>query len=184
MENLKLVEKLRDKANISYEEAKEILEANNWDILEAIIYLEEKGKIKKPSISTFYTNESKDNYSNDYNMVIYDKKEGTKSSRNINGFEGIFEAICRVIDTCNNIFFEIAKEGRIFLKIPITVLILLLMFTFWIVIPLIIVGLFFDIEFSVSSKRINTDKANKVFKEITLVVKKIKDEIKKGFNHG
>ena len=58
------------------------------------------------------------------------------------------------------------------------------MFTFWIVIPLVIVGLFFDIEFSVASKRVNTDKANKIFKEISLVVKKIKEEIKKGFNHG
>lgn len=184
MENLKLVEKLKDKANISYEEAKEILEANNWDILDAIIYLEEKGKMKRPSTSTFYTNENKDTYSNDYNIVIYDKKEGKRSSRKTNGFEGIFEALCRIIDTCNNIFFEISKDGRMFLKIPITVLILLLMFTFWIVIPLIIVGLFFDIEFSVSSKRVNTEKVNKVFKEISLFVKKIKEEIKKGFNHG
>ena len=46
MEDIKLIEKLRDKANISYEEAKEVLEKNNWDILDAIIYLEKKGKIK------------------------------------------------------------------------------------------------------------------------------------------
>ena len=32
MEDIKLIEKLRDKANISYEEAKEVLEKNNWDI--------------------------------------------------------------------------------------------------------------------------------------------------------
>ncbi|MCF0148758.1 MAG: ubiquitin [Clostridium sp.] len=184
MENPKLVEKLKDKANISYEEAKEALEANNWDMLDAMIYLEEKGKIKRPSISTFYTNESRDTYSNDYNVVVYDKKEERWSSRRANGFEGIFEALCRIIDTCNNIFFEISKEGRMFLKIPITVLVLLLIFTFWIVIPLIIVGLFFDIEFSVSSKRVNTEKVNKVFAEISLFVKKIKEEIKKGFNHG
>ncbi len=181
MENLKLVEKLRDKANISYEEAKEALESSNWDILDAIVYLEEKGKIKRPSISTFYTNERKDTYNNNI-VPIYDKEKN--NSRKNNGFAGIFEAVCRMIDTCNNIFFEISKEGKMFLKIPITVLMLLLIFTFWIVIPLIIVGFFFDIDFSVSSKRVNTDKANKIFNEISLVVKKIKEEIKKGFNHG
>lgn len=184
MEDIKLIEKLKDKANISYEEAKEVLENNNWDILDAIIYLEKKGKINGPSVGTFYTNENKDNYSNDYNIAIYNGKEENKSSRKFNGFEGIFEAICRVIDTCNNIFLEIAKDGRMFLKIPFTVLILLLMFTFWIIIPLVIVGLFFGIEFSVASKRVNTDKANKIFREISLVVKRIKEEIKKGFNHG
>lgn len=184
MENIKLIEKLRDKAGISYEEAKEVLENNNWDILDAMIYLEKKGKIERPSISTFYTNQNKDTYNNDYSISIDNIKEEKKNSRKINGFEGIFEVVCKAIDTCNNIFFEISKEGKMFLKIPVTVLILLLMFTFWIVIPLVIVGLFFDIEFSVSSKRVNTDKVNKIIKEISLIVKKVKKEIKKGFNHG
>lgn len=184
MENLKLIEKLKDKANISYEDAKKVLENNNWDILDAMLYLERIGKVKKPSISTFYTNENKESYSEDYIVPSKDKKEEKKKSRKVNNFEGVFEAVCKAIDTCNNIFFEITKEGRMFLKIPITVLILLLLFTFWIVIPLFIVGLFFDIEFSVSAKRVNTDKANKVFKEISVGVKKIKEGIKKGFNHG
>ncbi len=184
MENLKLIEKLKDKANISYEEAKEILENNNWDILEAIIYLEGTGKIKGPSISTFYTNENKDTFSNDYNIAIYNKKEEKNKSRKFNDFNGIFEAVCNAIDTCNNIFLEIRKEGRVFLKLPMTVLILLLLFAFWIGIPLFIIGLFFNIEFSVSAKRVNTDKANEVLKKISMGVKKIKEEIKKGFNHG
>lgn len=184
MEDFKLIEKLKEKANISYEDAKKALEDNDWDILDAMLYLERKEKIKKPSMSTFYTNENKESYSDDYSIAIYDNKEEKKNSRKFNGFEGIFEAICRVIDTCNNIFLEISKEEKMFLKIPVTVLILLLMFTFWIVIPLFIVGLFFDIEFSISSKRVNTDKVNKIIKEISLIVKKVKEEIKKGFNHG
>ena len=71
------------------------------------------------------------------------------------------------------------KTTRLFL-----LLILLLLFAFWIGIPLFIIGLFFNIEFSVSAKRVNTDKANEVLKKISMGVKKIKEEIKKGFNHG
>lgn len=180
MENLKLIEKLKDKANISYEDAKDALENSDWDILDSMIYLERKGKIKKPSISIYYTNENKDSYSDNYKLTVNNiKEEKDKSSKN-KDFQGVFEAICKAIDTCNNIFFEISKEGRIFLKIPITVLILLLIFTFWIVIPLFIMGLFFDIEFFVFSKRVNTNKVNKVVKDISLWVKKIREEIKKG----
>lgn len=60
------------------------------------------------------------------------------------------------------------------LKIPFTVLIVLLFFAFWIVIPLMIIGLFFNMEFLVSSKKIDVDKINKVFKETSKVVKDVK----------
>ncbi|MGM9974626.1 MAG: ubiquitin, partial [Clostridiaceae bacterium] len=40
MDKINLVDKLRTKANISYEEAKVALENNNWDILDAMVYLE------------------------------------------------------------------------------------------------------------------------------------------------
>ncbi|MDE6420210.1 MAG: UBA/TS-N domain protein, partial [Lachnospiraceae bacterium] len=46
MENYEKVEKLRERANVSYEEAKEALENNNWDILDAMIALEKSGKTK------------------------------------------------------------------------------------------------------------------------------------------
>ena len=54
MDKLKLIDKLREKTNISYEEAKAALENNNWDILDAILYLEESGKVEKPSVNILY----------------------------------------------------------------------------------------------------------------------------------
>lgn len=46
--NLELIEKLRERANVSYEEAKEALEKCNGDIVDALIYLEKQDKIKPP----------------------------------------------------------------------------------------------------------------------------------------
>ena len=40
MEQLEKVEKLRQRANVSYEEAKEALEASDWDLLDAMVYLD------------------------------------------------------------------------------------------------------------------------------------------------
>ena len=62
MDRLNLVEKLRTKTGITYEDAKMVLEINNWDILDAILDLERQGKIKGPSVSIFYTNEYNENY--------------------------------------------------------------------------------------------------------------------------
>ena len=174
MEKLKLVDKLKNKANISYEEAKDDLEKSNWDMLEAMLYLEAHGKVKKPSISIFYTNESKESYNENGEEVNLKKDTNENNFENKNSFEGVFEAICKAIDTCNNIFIEIIRNSRVILKIPFTVLIVLLFFAFWIVIPLMIIGLFFNMEFLVSSKKIDVDKINKVFKETSKVVKDVK----------
>ncbi|EIW6613985.1 ubiquitin [Clostridium perfringens] len=174
MEKLKLVDKLKNKANISYEEAKDALEKSNWDMLEAMLYLEAHGKVKKPSISIFYTNESKESYNDNGEEVNLKKDTNENNFENKNSFEGVFEAICKAIDTCNNIFIAIIRNSRVILKIPFTVLIVLLFFAFWIVIPLMIIGLFFNMEFLVSSKKIDVDKINKVFKETSKVVKDVK----------
>ena len=179
MDKFKLVERLREKTGISYEEAKEVLEKNNWDILDAIVYLERTGRIKKPSVSEFYTNEHKESYTSNKEKNDGYKESESKKSKGSNKFEGIFEAVCEVIDTCNNIFIKMKKRDRVLLKLPLTVVILLLLFGFWIIVPLVIVGLFFDIEFLVTSKKVNTDKAERVFRAVYEAVQDIKRKLKK-----
>ena len=48
MNQLERVEKIREKTGVTYEEAKEALEAAGGDVLDAIVYLENQGKIKRP----------------------------------------------------------------------------------------------------------------------------------------
>ena len=183
MENHKLVDKLKNETNISYEEAKIVLERSNWDILDAFIYLEENGKVQKPSVSIFYTNEYKENYKHNEIINNKDQENNYNNTKKDNTFEGIFVKVCKIIDTCNNIFFEIKKENKVFLRIPVTVIIVLLIFAFWIVIPLYIAGLFFDIEFSISGNRVETNKINHVLKVISTNIKKIKETLKKGIKN-
>lgn len=44
---LEQIDVLRQRANVSYEEAKEALEKSNGDMVEAMIYLEKNNKVKK-----------------------------------------------------------------------------------------------------------------------------------------
>ena len=55
MDNLEKVEKLRERANVSYQEAKAALEENNWDLLDAMVALEKAGKTDSPRQEQYST---------------------------------------------------------------------------------------------------------------------------------
>lgn len=168
------IEKLRNKFNISYEEAREALQVTEGNMLDAVVYLENKGIIEKPNEGIYYTNKYKSN-SNDNKESL--KKENVKEKHKPKGF---FELICQFIDRCNNIFFKINKNNRTIIKLPLTVIILLVTFTFGTIVTLIIVGLFFDIEFEVEGENMDINKINTFLKNISNSVKKIKKDLKKG----
>lgn len=54
MERNEMIESIMAKANITREEAIEVLEKCNWDIVDSIIYLEKSGKVK--SNGNYYNN--------------------------------------------------------------------------------------------------------------------------------
>ena len=54
MTELEKVEKLREKANVSFAEAKEALDNTGGDILDALIYLEKQGKSTIPAGGGFF----------------------------------------------------------------------------------------------------------------------------------
>lgn len=179
MEKVEMVEKLRSKTNISYEEAKDALENTNWDILDAIVYLERIGKIKKPSVSTYFTNEYKEVPKENLNQIT-ESKEKKKEKFS----ESFFETICRIIDKGNTILFVIKKNNKVILKLPITVIVLLILFTFSTIILLLIVGLFFEMEFSLEGYNMENSEINKYLKSISKYIIKIKNDFKRDKGNG
>ena len=61
-----------------------------------------------------------------------------------------------------------------------TAMILLIFFSFGTLVILYIVALFFEIDFSIVSRDIKTDKVNNIFNEISKYVREIKILLKKG----
>lgn len=184
MENEKLINKLMEQTKVSNYEAENALRNSNWDILDAVVYLENNNIISKPSVSIFYSNQYNPSYEekkiqkSDVNE--YKDNQGKEHKKNS---QGVFLKICNAIDICNNIFIEVKKRGRVLLKMPLTVIIVLFIFGFFLVIPLMIVGLFFEITFCVSSKKIDEDKVKKVNEVFNKLSKKAED-IKKKFDKG
>ena len=139
MDKEKAIERLMKKTNLSYDINKKALEEAEWDILDAILILEEKGEIPKPETTVYYTNRIYEEKADNEIIKVQYKKEEKKS---------FLEIICGLIDTFNNIFFKIVRNDQVLIKLPLTVVILLLFFTFWISVPLFIIGFFYDVEYS------------------------------------
>ena len=49
MDKIAMVEDIRRRANLNYEQAKALLEKADWDLLDALVILEKEGKIEAGS---------------------------------------------------------------------------------------------------------------------------------------
>lgn len=141
MDQFEKVEKLRERADVSYEEAKEALENSNWDILDAMIYLEQNGRTKAPGQSSYTTCGEKNSAQ-------------AESSRCEDAKEGFWDSMHKFGDWCikwinkgNSNQFSVYKDGEEKFAVPITLLVVLLIFAFYVVVPLMIVGLFFNFRY-------------------------------------
>lgn len=136
MTHLELVEKLRSIANLSYEEAKAILERNDWDILDAMIELEKAGKTEAGAA---YTTPEKTTY---FAPETGKKREPNAFSRAMRWCWELVKKSCR-----NSV--AAVRRGETLLELPILVFIILVCCCFWVIIPAMIVGLFFDLRYTI-----------------------------------
>lgn len=102
MDNFEKVEKLREHANVSYEEAKQALENSNWDILDAMIYLEQSGKVHGPEHSSYTTQAEK------VKIDIDDKECKSSFSDNLRRFGRWCQ---RWLEKGNNNSFCVERDG-------------------------------------------------------------------------
>jgi len=163
MATLEQVEKLCAMANITYAEAKAALDAANGDLLDAIIYLEKQGKVQAPTGGGYYSSvktmdvQTETSGENSRNKQQYDKNDE-------HTFSSFLKKACqfclKIIRKGNANSFEILSGGEIKAAFPITVLALLLIFAFWVTIPLIIIGLFFGLRYRFIGPDFGSNKIN------------------------
>lgn len=150
MTTLEQVEKLCAMANISYEDAKAALDAANGDLLEAIIYLEKLGKVHAPTGGGYYSSEKiVDTTAVAYKENYREKNHHSDHKENsfISFLKKIWGFCLKIVRKGNTNSFEVLKGDEIKASFPVTVLALLMIFAFWVTIPLIIIGLFFGLRY-------------------------------------
>lgn len=160
MDHFEMVEKLRAKANVSYEDAKAALEATNWDLLDALVFLEGEGKT--------YTTKEKPA------PTVNEKEKKRYNSQG--GFARLLTAFSKLVGKTNAITFEVNRNGKLLFSLPLTALILLLLFMFWWVVPLSIVGLFFNCRYSFRGEHVN-DTINRAMNKASDIAENIKSNV-------
>ena len=116
MDHFEMVEKLRQKANVSYEEAKAALEASDWDILDALVLLESEGKVKNENGASEYTTQE-----TPAKHVVEETADWKENLRRLwNYLRKLFRK-----GNANN-FVVRGKKEKVEMEMPVTVLILLL----------------------------------------------------------
>ena len=178
MERNEMIEVLMEKAKISHEEAQEALENCHWDLLDAIVYLERKGKIENNATTTIIEMEVKDKRK--------EKKEESKKCDDKFGGIGevvgkIFKFIGKIIKKGNENYFEVRKDNEKPIRVSITISVLILIFLTIPTIVLLVIGLFCGYKYSIIGSSMNYEGVNNIFEEVSKSADTIKKDFKEGY---
>ena len=180
MENFEKVEKLREKTGVSYEDAKKVLEENNYDMLDAIIALEKQGKVVEPKAGTYTSGASQEQECvKKFEIAQRQYEDDCKQSRFKEGIRKIFEYCRTAFQKSLEIDFCVNKDGKKVASVPLLVLILLLLGFFWVTLPLLIIGLFFGISYNFTGVDKVIVDVNDVCDKASQTAENIKNEFKK-----
>ena len=157
MEHMEMVEKLREKANISIEEAKAVLEKNNWDMLDALIELERQGKITD-GVKMSTENQNSAAYETVSPTVtgqaFEEEAEGsTAEKKNRGKIKQIFRMS---IDNS----FVVKRNEEVLIRVPVIIPIACAVASFWITAIVLFVGLIFGLKYSFEGKELGKDTIN------------------------
>ena len=152
---LEQVERLREKADVSYAKAKEALLYSGGNLLDALIYLEERGYIPRPEGAYYSTRGQTPPMPEEAEEPEPQPEQGKekKASR------GSILRRLRYILLDNTL--EIWRKDRPIAALPVLILILLVI-VYYIVIPLLILSLFFGFRYRFSGPDLERDSINNV----------------------
>lgn len=168
--------KLSARTGASLEDAKAALNACDFDMLDAVVYLEKLGKVIAPESESYTTSQESTRRQREY------EEENTSRTKKVtfgNLVGSFFKWLGKIIRIGNENFFDVEHNGTDTVKLPLTLCVVLLVFAFWVCIPLLIVGLFFSFRYSFSGPLFKKDD---VFNSTMNKAADVTENIKREFN--
>ena len=170
MEMLEKVERLRERADVTYEEAKAALEEAGGDLLDAMVLLERRGKVRGPAQSSYSTEYEEQK---DY-IRVRDKVEQQKKSA-----PSFTHTVGRLVKTffsfIKHTVFIVTKEDSIIFTMPSWVLVLLLFFFWEAIVPVMVIALFFKVNYSFDGAQ-NVKRANDILDKAGEFARDVRNE--------
>jgi len=182
MTEIEKVEKLCEKANVSFAEAKDALDMSGGDVLDALIYLEKQGKTSAPEGGGFYTGaEASSKKEKNSQRYDYGRNERNGSGESFSDLMRRFGRFCmKLIDKSLNNYLVATKGDDQLFSVPILLLVLLLCISFWIIPFVFVITLFCGFRYHFTGEDLGKDSVNSVMDSATDVV----EDVKKAFTDG
>ncbi len=152
-------ERLSESAHISLEEAMTALEAADGDMLDAMVLLENQGKVERPGQSVYSTSYREQQRYIDVPGQVAQQKEAAPSFKR--SFVGMVRSIIRFLKFSS---LRITQNERILLTIPSWIILLILLIAWKFVLPVAAVALLFGARYSFIGNE-NTDVANSILSQ-------------------
>jgi len=184
MDNLEKIEKIRERANVTYQEAKEALEESDWDMLDALLKLEAQGKVKDPARPRdTTTNPDPAQQSPAQPAQSEHERAGSGESSSQGKKEGgFFAQLGRFLNYlvkkgCRNRLIT-KRHGEQLMELPVLAFIVLLLLGFWVIIPLMIISLFFDFSYRFKGPELGRQSVNDAMDKASKMADDIKSDVK------
>ncbi|MBS5450286.1 MAG: UBA/TS-N domain protein [Coriobacteriia bacterium] len=148
-EKMRKAELVRDKTGVSFEEARAALELSGYDVLDAVVLLERQGKTaaKTASYATSGATSADEQDAARMAQAQSDYEQSTKANAFVDGFSRFMGWLKRVLRKSVDTSLVAERQGRQMFSMPILIVILLVVFAFWVTIPLLIISLFFEFRY-------------------------------------
>ena len=147
MEQLEKVEKLRERANVSNEDAKMALEKSNWDLLDAMVLLEQLGKVEAPNNTSYSTSyEEQPQY-----LSVPDTIKSQETS-GCDGFSKLKKIIKKLWKKSKENYFCVTRKNEEIIKMPVWVFVIILLCAWELSLAVMVVALFFGCRYSFCGK--------------------------------
>ena len=174
MDEFEKIEKLVEKANVSFEEARDALKACDGDLLDAMVYLEKLGKTSGPTRSSFSTSYEEQEQYEDVGEKV--KNMNTKARETTLG-----EYLRKFWEFLWNNSFSVSRGGKEIVKVPVWLLVIALFINWRLSTAVLVVALFFGCRYAFAG-RDNLSGANSFMDKAGDVADQFKEKVKNGFN--
>ena len=154
---LEMVERLREKAPVSYALAKEALEYSGGNLLDALIYLEERRAIPREE-GAYYSTRSETPPPPPVALEGEQKRGGKGDRPRLSG-KGLLTTLRRwLVDN----ELEVWRKGQPITALPVLILALLLCCAPWVTLPVLVLGLFVGFRYRFSGPDLEREELNSV----------------------
>lgn len=167
---LEKIDNLRERANVSYAEAKEALEANEGNMIDAIIYLENEDK-------TVYDRAKREQTRNREKERMNHRKE--KYRNNADDFADSFKKLLKSLNDTRVVMYN---NDRVVFDISMTITILTAAFLFPFAVGVFVIGLLMGNRFKVIRKDKKGDVLNTVLEKAAKMSQTVANNLKEKVN--